>query len=146
MNPEHIGKIVPRVMKKFRLTPPKPFVATEFEEQCAVFDYARIKAKRDPRWRLLFATLNGVRLPIGLAVKAKRAGMVTGVPDVILPVIGYAACPGLFIELKRIKLGHVTEEQKEFHAALRSQGYEVQVCRGAKEAIAIIETYLRGAT
>lgn len=141
-NPEHIAPVIKRTMKRFRLTPPKPFIPKEYDEQCAVFDYARVKARQDRRWHLLFSTLNGVRLPIGLAKKCKRAGNKPGVPDLILPVRGYAACPGLYIELKRIKGGRVDEEQNFFHHLLRQQGYQVEVCRGATEAINVINAYL----
>lgn len=144
--PEHIAPIIKRVVDTYKLTPrekPKRFVPKEFDEQCQVFEYARIAAKGDGRWSLLFATLNGVRLPIGLAKKAKRAGNRAGVPDMFLPVVGYASCPGLFIELKRVKGGQVSDEQEWFHEQLRKQGYVVLVCKGAKAAIAAIEEYLR---
>lgn len=132
----------------FRLTAPKAFIPTEYSEQVAVFDYAKIAAKQDPRWSLLFATWNGVRLPIGYAQKLKRAGNRAGVPDLILPVVqlddsqSSIRFPGLFIELKREKRGVVSEAQRLYQDALRGQGYLVCVAKGAREAIQIIAAYL----
>jgi hypothetical protein len=145
MNPEPVSTILPRVMKKFRLTAPKPFVPKEYDEQLALFDYAAVAAKQDWRWKLLFCTLNGVRVPIGVAKKMKRAGNRAGVPDVILPVVGYAACPGLFIEMKRIKGGVISNDQHWWHKQLRDMGYQVTVCAGAKAAIDTITKYLAAA-
>ena len=138
--------------KPFRLTAPKPFIPREYDEQVAVFEYAQMAERRDPRWGLLFATLNGVRLPISLAVKMKRAGMRADIPDIILPVRvpadpfcdGRSSWGGLWIEMKRVKGGVVSEGQKWYHEALRQQGYKVEVAKGAKNAIEIIEKYLAG--
>lgn len=49
---------------------------------------------------------------------------------------------GLFIELKRIKGGSVSKEQKDFISFLNNQGYLAVVCKGHKEAIVVIEQYL----
>ena len=148
---ERISEVIKRAQKKFKLTPPAPFVPTEYDEQCAIFDYAKVAAKQDPRWKLLFSTLNGVRLPIGLAKKCKKAGNNPGVPDIILPIplrpqalSNLFTCPGLYIELKRQQGSRVAEEQEWWHEQLRREGYRVEVCRGAKEAIAVIEDYLKG--
>ena len=133
--------------KPFKLTPPKPFIPTEFEEQCQVFDYAHWKERTDPRWKLLFATLNGVRLPIGLAKKMKRAGMKAGVLDIWLPIIrrfydGNICNVGLVIDIKRRKGGAVSDAQEWWADQLRSQLWRVDFCKGAKSAIATIEEYL----
>ena len=48
---------------------------------------------------------------------------------------------GLFIEMKR-KTGRLTEEQKAFHADLRAQGYQVETCYGADQAIDTITNYM----
>lgn len=127
--------------KAFRLTPPKPFIPKELDDQIAVFEYATIAAKSDPRWKLLFATLNGVRLPIGLAVKAKRAGNKAGVPDYILPVVN-SQWPGLWIEGKRIKGGVLSEAQKWWRDRLREQGYKWDRCDGPQAVIETVKTYL----
>lgn len=127
--------------KPFKLRPEKKFVPKEYDEQVAVFEYAEMAAKQDPRWALLFATLNGVRLPIGLAVKVKKAGMIKGVPDLVLPV----ACGGWFGwfgEGKRIKGGRVSDVQTEYMKSLVEQNYKVEVWRGAQACISAITAYL----
>lgn len=123
------------------------FVPKEYDEQVSIFDEAAYRAKQDDRWDLLFATLNGVRLPIGLAKKMKRAGNKQGVPDLILDVTqrapdGNIVCAGLRIELKRQQGGVVSDEQARRHQRLRAMGYRVEVAKGAKHAVEIIELYL----
>jgi len=134
--------------KPLKLKPPKPFVPTEYSDQVAIFEIAAFKAIKDPRWNLLFATLNGVRLPIGLAVKMKKAGNKPGVPDILLDVTlrapdGNIVCPGLRIELKREKGGVLSPSQKWWHQQLTEMGYRVEVAKGAQAAIKIIEEYLK---
>ncbi len=131
--------------KKFRLTPPKPFIPTEHSEQCVVFEWLKF-CKLDGA-ELAFSSLNGVRLPIGLAVKAKKAGMKPGVPDIFVPVPrrwydgAYQYC-GLFIEMKREKNGRLSQEQIDWRAALEGRGYRVVVAKGAQAAIDAIKEYL----
>ena len=140
--------------KPFKPTPPKPFIPTEFSEQVAIFEYAEYASRKDERWNLLFATLNGVRLPIGLAKKCKAAGNKSGVPDMFLPVfrnepmdneVNYysPAYYGLWIELKREKGGVLSPSQKWWHQQLAEMGYRVVVAKGSREAIKAIEEYLK---
>lgn len=111
---------------------------SEYGEQCAVFEWA----EREIRWEtaFLFSTLNGVKLPLGLAVKCKRAGNRKGVPDIWLPV-PRGEFHGLVIELK-VKPNKPTIEQVEWIEGLKAMGYKALVCYGAEEAIAEIKTYL----
>lgn len=133
------------VQKPFKLTAPKPYIPKEYDDQVEIFEYAAGAAERDERWGMLFATLNGVRLPIGLAKKMKRAGNKQGVPDMFLPVPRWDfdhCIHGLWIELKREKGGVISDTQKWWHQQLTETGYRVVVSRGAKEAIKIITEYL----
>ena len=134
--------------KTFKLTAPKPFIPNEWEEQVQVFDYAEYAARQDPRWLLLFATLNGLKLTIGQAVKAKRAGMRRGVPDIWLPVLkrwpdGNIRWVGQVIDIKRVKYGVESDAQKWRMDRLREQCWKADFCKGAKETIATLEEYLR---
>jgi hypothetical protein len=126
-------------------TPELP-VPTEYQEQCAIVEWARMMSLHDARLRLLRAGMEGVRLTIGTRVKAKRAGLDASWPDLTLFVLrpkdGGGFWPGLFIELKRRKGGTVSPEQRAMHERLRCQGYRVEVCRGADEAIGTIKAYL----
>ena len=123
--------------KKLKLT---PFVPKEYDEQVAVFQWAQWS--RLPGIDLLYATLNGVRLPIGLAVKMSKAGLKRGPLDINLDV-ARGGFHGLRIEMKRIKGGVETREQFVWAKRLRDEGYQAFVCPGAGSAIAMIEHYLR---
>ena len=125
--------------RKFRLTAPKPFIPTEYEDQCIVFDW--LKYCRLDGADMAFASLGGIRLPIGLAVKAKRAGNKQGVPDILLDC-GRQGFKGLRIELKREKGGVLSQEQQDWHFRLKQEGFMVVVAKGANEAIAAIKAYL----
>jgi len=119
------------------------YMPSEFQEQCEIFIFAQIMVDtgQHPELALLNGSLNGVRLNIGQAVKAKRAGMKRGFPDIFLPVArgGYH---GLFIELKRIKGGVVSPYQKQWLNDLTDQGYFACVCRGADAANRLLVKYL----
>lgn len=67
--------------------------------------------------------------------------MVKGYPDIFLPVRNRTH-NGLFIELKRVKNGVVSPEQRDFISFLNSQGYLAVVCKGSQSAIETIESYL----
>jgi|SRR5579862_1903763 len=129
--------------KKFKLTPPKEFIPKEYDEQVAIFDWARW-CKLDGI-EMMYATLNGVRLPIGLARKMKRAGLCAGPPDINIDVArgGYH---GFRCELKREKYSAVSDIQAQWHDRLRAEGYKVVVARGANEAIQEIKNYLDTST
>lgn len=115
---------------------------TEYEEQAYLFGLARLYVTKYPDLKWLNGSLNGVRLTIGQAVKAKRAGcLVSGYPDIFLPV-KRGVYGGLFIELKRVKGGRIEPEQLDWRAFLVSQGYEHFICRGADEAWKVILEYL----
>jgi len=127
-------------MKKNKLP-----VRSEYDEQCAVFAFAQVMilTEQYPELVLLNGSLNGVKLSIGAAVKAKNAGMKRGYPDIFLPVArgGYH---GLFIELKRTKGGVVSSYQKQWLNDLMAQGYFACVCEGVAAAKSILIKYLRG--
>jgi hypothetical protein len=114
---------------------------TESQEQIALFQYAAIKAKTDPRWNLLFHIPNGGKRNIVTAVRMKREGVKKGVPDLFLPV-SRNGLHGLFIELKRVG-EKATKEQSDWLSKLYYQGYSTAVCHGAESAIETIEEYLK---
>jgi hypothetical protein len=68
-----------------------------------------------------------------LTNKRYAQGMLKGCPDLFLPEFN------LFIELKRRDGGVVSAEQIKVHDLLRSYGYKVEVCHGAKIAWETIE-------
>ncbi|MCK9597386.1 MAG: VRR-NUC domain-containing protein [Sphaerochaeta sp.] len=128
-------------MAMFKQKKYQPPPAKEWREQAIVFDWAKLVERKHPELSLLQGSLNGVKLPIGLAVKAKRQGLKRGYPDIFLPV-ARNGFHGLFIELKRTEGGVVSADQEKVHDRLRAEGYFVDVCKGAEHAILVIRTYL----
>ena len=115
----------------------------ESEEQQTLFAWARVMERKYPELALLVHIPNGGLRNMPEAVRFKAEGVRKGFPDVILPV-ARGAFHSLAIELKRRKGGTVSPEQRAWLAALKEQGWCAAVCRGAAEAITVIEEYLRG--
>jgi len=90
---------------------------------------------------LYYAVPNGGRRGYFEACKLKRTGVKAGVPDICIaePRSPYY---GLYLELKRVKGGVVSPEQKNWIEQLRARGYRAEICRGADEAMAVIKDYL----
>ncbi len=127
--------------KPFKLTAPH---VLERVEQEALMQWAAVMESKEPRLRLLNASLNGMRASsIHQAVAAKKAGMKKGYPDVFLPVAA-RGWHGLFIEMKRKdgKASDVSKEQRQWIDDLREQGYHAVVCYGWESAAQVIELYL----
>ncbi len=127
----------PTRKKKLKLT---SFVPKEYDEQVTVFEWA--KWCKLPGIDMLYATLNGVPLPIGLAVKMSKAGLKRGPSDINLDVARDRYF-GLRIEMKRSTGGVVSDEQKAWAKRLQEEGYLAVVSPGAGHAIMIIEGYLK---
>ena len=91
---------------------------------------------------LLHHSPNEARRTWTTAASLKAEGMRTGWPDLILAVPrGGKGC--LFIEMKRQRGGKLTDEQRTVLGILGGAGTAVAVCKGASEAIARIQEYLR---
>lgn len=118
----------------------EPEKRSEYGEQVALFDWANISEAQYPALCVMFATLNGVRLTPGLAVKTKRAGMRRGVPDVWLP---YPAGKyrGLVFEMK-IRGNKCTPEQANYLTRMKLFGWKTGVCYSFEEARDLIVNYL----
>ena len=95
-----------------------------------------------PELKLMFHVPNGGGRSKAEAGRFKAEGVKAGVPDIFLPVPSQGM-HGLFIELKRLKGGTVSREQKAWMEALTMQGYAAVVCRGAAEAEEAICDYLQ---
>jgi hypothetical protein len=70
----------------------------------------------------------------------KRAGMKSGVPDVMICARppNRPNCIGTAIELKRVDGGQVTANQQRWIEALRKEGWVAEVCHGADKAIKLL--------
>ena len=92
--------------------------------------------------QLLFAIPNGGLRNIIVAKRLKAEGVRSGVPDIFLAYPSRRRC-GLFIEMKKVKGGRVSGNQKSLMEDLNKSGYLAVVCHGWTEAKAAIERYLR---
>lgn len=119
----------------------KNFEATELAIQSSFFAWVVLFEPKYPELSLCFATLNGVKLPIGLAVKVKRQGMRRGVPDIIF-LCKRGDKSGIVAEFKTTK-GLISEEQKTFLLKAKVQSFETYVWRSVKQAISDVEEYLK---
>ena len=106
-----------------------------------------------PELALLFAIHNQGHGDRIRGAQAKAEGVKAGVPDTLLPVRRTHPLPppyshytqeyaGLFVELKKIKKGVVSDEQIKWQGALIEQGYAVSICKGWIEAANTIAGYL----
>lgn len=117
-------------------------IATEADEQRALFRWKRLMQGHYPELQLMWHTPNGgSRNPLE-ARNLRLEGVTPGVPDIFLAVPrgGYH---GLFIELKRVKGGRVSDEQRGMLDALNRQGYLAVVCKGWEAARGVIMNYLK---
>lgn len=98
-----------------------------------------------PELSLLFAIHNQGHGDRIRGAQAKAEGVKAGVPDLMLPVRSpWFACPGLFIEMKKLKKGVTSEAQAGWGIELQAQGYGFRVCKGWIEAANCIGYYLTG--
>lgn len=108
-------------------------------EQERVIKWARDNENNYPFLWLLHSSLNGVKLSKNQAGRAKTQGMLSGVPDLFLPV-PKNGFHGLFIEMKSEK-GRLSTNQTCFLSKVELLGYKIAVCYSANEAIKTIENY-----
>lgn len=116
---------------------------SEDVEQAQLFTWAAYASGKYPELTLMHHIPNGGKRGKAEAARFKAQGVKAGVPDIFLPC-ARGGCHGLYIELKRIKGGRVSAAQEEFIAALRLQGYRVEVCFGMEQAQKVIVEYLEG--
>ena len=116
-------------------------VPTEHWEQEQFFTWVYANQIKWPELQLCNGSMNGVRVPVKVRASLKLQGLRPGVPDIDLPVKRFPYS-GLRIELKRIKGGVVSADQKRVHRLLAEQGYLVKVCNGHVEAIETTMEYL----
>jgi len=73
---------------------------------------------------------NGMRTSIRQAVKAKAEGVSAGFPDLFIPHYN------IYIEMKRVRGGVVSEDQKSWHRYLEDHcNAKVIIARGCEDAI-----------
>ena len=113
----------------------------EDEEQATLLSWCSMNLWRWPELDLIFHIPNGGARRKSEAARFKSLGVKPGVPDLFLSV-PRGEYHGLYIELKRLRGGRVRDDQKKWIAALRAQGYRVEVCKGWQAAAEVIREYL----
>jgi hypothetical protein len=85
----------------------------------------------------IFAIPNGGLRSKAIAAKLKVEGVTAGVPDLFIPELK------LWVEMKRIKGGRLSPEQKDWINYLASVGYVCFICAGAEDAKIQISDYIK---
>lgn len=114
--------------KKFRSR-----ITLEFHEQVGFVNWFE---DRFPTVRI-FAIPNGGKRSITTAKKLKAEGVKAGVPDLYIPAWN------LWVEMKRVKGGRVSPEQKDWHEYLESIGDTVIIGKGAEDASRKVLEFLK---
>jgi len=111
----------------------------EAAEQENVIKWARDNEKTYPFLWMLHSSLNGLKRTKAAQGKAKASGMLSGVPDLFLPV-PRGCFFGLYIEMKSAT-GRIMPSQSRYLKAVSDFGYSAVVCYSAHEAIEKIKEY-----
>lgn len=143
-----------RAAKRRSKADAKKPIPLEYEECCGLWKWAQLQRwQRMPISDLLIMIPNGAYLGAdrGAAAvtlqKMKQAGFRPGVFDYLLPVpmISYEPArivPGLWLEMKRVERGQVSQAQKDFRKIMRIFNWECVVAEGWFQASRVIEEYL----
>lgn len=98
-----------------------------------------------PPLKWLHSIPNGGLRDAATASRMKAEGVRKGVADVFLPaVIPKLQWSGLYIELKKTGKNKIDDDQKEFAAFVKAQGYKHVFVEGWRAAADAIENYLQG--
>lgn len=122
----------------FRLSAPIP---SESDEGIAFIRWCRWAEKQYPELELLYHIPNGGARDIQTGARLKREGVLAGMLDYCLPVPrgGFGA---LYLELKIITGGVLSEKQKKIIVLLERHGNKVVVCAGWEAAKNAVIEYL----
>lgn len=108
----------------------------------ALIQWCRIKGGP---FNKCYAIPNGGPRRRGAGGRLKASGMTAGVPDLFW-YVARGGFNGLFIEMKRVTGGVLSEAQKTMRDRLQNEGYRVRVCAGFEAAKAALEEYFGGKT
>lgn len=93
------------------------------------------------RGRLIYAIPNGGQRNKIVAAKLKSEGVVSGVPDLHIPVAN-KFYHGLYIEMK-VKPNTPTDNQEVVMNQLQLNGYKCEVCYSLEEFMRIANEYMK---
>jgi len=128
-------------LKTRRRQPPTPrLVPTEDEEQATLIEWVRASARLYPELLLLHASANGGYRAKRTAARLRKTGVLSGVPDLLLPVARRGA-HSLYVELKALD-GHPSEAQLLFAREAALEGNVVAFAWGWEMARDTLLWYL----
>lgn len=113
---------------------------SEASEQILLIQWCRFNENMYPGLELIHHIPNGGKRDKLEAIKLKKEGVKSGVPDLSLPV-PKGKYNGLYIEMK-YNGNKPTVKQKEWIKKLNEQGYYATVCDGFEEAKEMIINYM----
>lgn len=119
----------------------KKIVERESIDQSALMAWARGSSNKWPELKLLYAIPNGRGTHIVTRLKMIREGILSGIPDLCLPV-ARGGIHALYIEMKS-KGQKANPRQVEVHGLLESEGNVVFVCDSPERAKGVLVNYLR---
>ena len=97
--------------------------------------------KQHPELSMIYAIPNGSNKSIATAMKFKREGLRSGVPDICLPV-ARGKYHGLYMEFKRTPKLKLADNQVEWASKLSGQDFFVATVASRDTAIAVVKRYL----
>ena len=118
-------------------------IPTESEEQQALFRWAAYETCVMPELALLYHVPNEGQRTRANGGRMKAEGLKAGVPDICLPV-ARGGFHSLYIELKRIKGGKLSDAQADWLERLAKEGHYCTICKGWNAAKQTITEYLSG--
>lgn len=110
----------------------KEYLPTEHEEQVAFVQWFRRKYSPVR----IFAIPNGGYRSRSTAAKLKSEGVMRGIPDLFIPEWN------LWIEMKRVKGGRLSPEQRDWKRYLEELGNTVHVAFGCVDAMDFIDKFV----
>jgi hypothetical protein len=113
----------------------------EDAELIAFFDWVAWQSKRNPILQVIHHVENERKCSIAQGNRRKRKGVKAGIPDIVCPIPS-GDFHGLYIEMKT-KKGKISPEQERMMRLLHGLGHCVRVAYSGKEAISILEAYLK---
>lgn len=113
----------------------------EDAELIAFFDWVTWQSKKNPILQVIHHVENERRCTPQQGSRRKRKGVRAGIPDIVAPIPS-GDFHGLYIEMKTEK-GKLSVEQERMIRLLHGLGYCVRVAYSAKQAIDILEAYLK---
>lgn len=113
---------------------------SEATEQEHVISWCFHREVQHPELKWIHHCPNGGKRQTREAVRLKKQGVKSGVPDLNLP-IPKGAYAGLYIEMK-YNTGSIEPEQKEWIKAMKEAGHFACVCYGFDYAVKVIEEYV----